>query len=529
MTAPTIDVLVVGAGPVGSALAIDLARRGLAVRIIDKADHGFDGSRAKGVQPRTLEVFEDLGALDDVLAGGTTYPLMGIHLGPIHLPWRMMGKAKSGDDVPFPDTWLVPQFRTDRALRNRLSELGVTIEYQRELLDLGQTAEAVSANVHSGDGIETITARYVVGADGGSSAVRRQLDIAFIGSTDESDRMLIVDADVRGGLSRDRWHVWPGLGGRFVGACPLPHGDQFQWMIRLRPDESPPEGEDQITQRIRAHTGNKRLGVYNITWQSVFRPNIRLAENFRSGRVFIAGDAAHVHTPAGAQGLNTGIGDSYNLGWKLAQVIAGAPVGLLDTYHAERQPIAAAVLGLSTKKYSGIAKLNPSSIRRGTDEQQLALNYRGGPLAPMAAEHSAALHVGDRAPDARLHDRNGTAVRLFDTYRGPHFTAVAYGPRSAHDMALLAWPTGGSPLRRVAIDADNAEADSVLYDTTKAFCRHYGLDRDTLLLIRPDGYVASIATHDMLTTTIAVIATLTPPVHGGTGYKGLLSQQESRP
>jgi 2-polyprenyl-6-methoxyphenol hydroxylase-like FAD-dependent oxidoreductase len=528
MTTPTIDVLVAGAGPVGSALAIDLARRGLTVRIIDKAQHSLDGSRAKGIQPRTLEVLDDLGALDNVLAGGTTYPLMGIHLGPITVPWRMMRKPNSGDDVPFPDTWLIPQFRTDRALHERLHDFGVSVEYQRELVDVTQTAEAVSATVHTGTGIETITARYLVGADGGGSAVRKQADIGFTGSTDEADRMLIIDADVRGGLSRDRWHVWPGLRGRFVGACPLPHSDQFQWMIRLRPDESPPVDEEQITQRIRAHTGSKRLGVHNITWKSVFRPNIRLAESYRRGRVFIAGDAAHVHTPAGAQGLNTGIGDAYNLGWKLAQVVAGAPPELLDTYHDERQPIAAAVLGLSTKKYSGMAKLDPSSITRGTDEQQLTLNYRGGPLAPATAEHSATLHVGDRAPDSRLHDRDGTTVRMFDIYRGPHFTAVAYGPRAAHDMDLLAWPDSGAPLRRVAIDADTA-GECTLYDTTKSFRKGYGLERDTLLLVRPDGYIASIATRDMLTTTIAVIATLIPPAHAATSATDQLSPKESRP
>jgi 2-polyprenyl-6-methoxyphenol hydroxylase-like FAD-dependent oxidoreductase len=514
MTTPTIDVLVAGAGPVGSALAIDLARRGLTVRIIDKGPHGFDGSRAKGVQPRTLEVLEDLSALGAVLHGGSTYPLMGIHLGPLTLPWRMMRKSKSGDDVPFPDTWLIPQFRTDRALHDRLHELGVSVEYHRELVDLTQTAEAVSATIGTDSGEATITARYMVGTDGGGSTVRKQLYIGFIGSTDEADRILIVDAAVHGGLSRNRWHVWPGLRGRFVGACPLPHSDQFQWMIRLGPDEIPPVDEDQITRRIRSHTGDKRLGVHHITWKSVFRPNIRLAESYRQGRVFIAGDAAHVHTPAGAQGLNTGIQDAYNLGWKLAQVIAGAPPELLDTYQTERQPIAAAVLGLSTKKYSGLSKLDPSSIRRGKDEQQLALSYRGGPLAPSTAEHSATLHAGDRAPDARLHDRTGAAVRLFDLYRGPHFTVVAYGPAAARDMDRLSWPASGAALRRIVIDAYTAAGEHTLHDTSSSFRQHYGLDRDTLLLIRPDGYLASIATHDMLTTTNAIIATLTPSEAG---------------
>ena len=498
------EVLVVGAGPVGTTLAIDLTRRGVGVRIIDKAEHGFDGSRAKGIQPRTLEVLDDLGALDDVLAGGSPYPLMGIHLGPITVPWRMLRSPHADDDgVPYPHTWLIPQHRTDRALHDRLQTLGVTIEYNCELIELDQTADTVTASIGTPDGPETITARYVVGADGAASTVRKQAGIGFVGSTDEADRMLIVDASVDGGLARNRWHVWPGLRGRFVGACPLPHGDQFQWMIKLDPDETPPSDEEQLTQTIRARTGNKRLSIKNITWKSVFRPNIRLAAHYRNGRVFIAGDAAHAHTPAGGQGLNTGIQDAYNLGWKLAQVLAGAPPKLLDTYESERQPIAAGVLGLSTKKYEGMAKLDPSSIKRGKDEQQLALSYRGGPLAPITAERTATLAVGDRAPDAEL-DADGTPVKVFDVFRGPHFTALAYGVRAAHDLDQVTWPTSGATLRRIVVDGD---------DTAGTFRKNYGIDDDAIILIRPDGYIGAIATTDMLATITSAAAALTPSPH----------------
>jgi 2-polyprenyl-6-methoxyphenol hydroxylase-like FAD-dependent oxidoreductase len=517
MTTPNLDVLVVGAGPVGAALAIDLARRGITVCIIDKAEHAFEGSRAKGIQPRTLEVLEDLGALDQVLAGGSTYPPLGIHIGPFTIPWRMMRGPQAGDDVPFPNTWLIPQFRTDRALHDRLQELGVDVEFDCELIELTQTADAVTASVKTQRGLETITARYVVGADGGGSLVRKQADIGFIGSTDDADRILIVDAEVEGNLSRDRWHVWPGLGGRFVGACPLPHSDLFQWMIRLAPDESPPIDQAQITECIRKRTGNKRLAVHTVAWKSVFRPNIRLAQHYRRGRILVAGDAAHVHTPAGAQGLNTGIQDAYNLGWKLGQVLAGAPKELLDTYETERQPIAAAVLGLSTEKYNGLATFDPSSIRRGKDEQQLALNYRGGPLAPITAERTATLQVGDRAPDALLRDRDGQPARLFDVYKGQHFTAVGYGERAASKLESLTWPAGGASLRRVAINAETTGADQQFSDRSAGFKKTYGLSGDALLLIRPDGYLASIATHDMLASTQSAIRMLTPPVHTAAG------------
>jgi hypothetical protein len=304
------------------------------------------------------------------------------------------------------------------------------------------------------------------------------------------------------------------LRGRFVGACPLPHGDQFQWMIRLAPGETPPPDEEQISRCIRARTGNKRLSIANITWKSVFRPNIRLAERYRNGRIFLAGDAAHAHTPAGAQGLNTGVQDSYNLGWKLAQVLAGAPSELLDTYEVERQPVAAAVLGLSTKKYSGLGKLDPSSIKRGKDEQQLGLSYRGGPIAPSTVEKTATLHVGDRAPDATVQDSNGTPLRLFDLYRGPHFTALAFGSRAAQELSLLAWPHRGAALRCAAIDNSDAAIADVrnLRDSSGNLRKTYGIIGDALLIIRPDGYIASIATHDILATTTTAITALAPPV-----------------
>ncbi|MEV5838737.1 FAD-dependent oxidoreductase [Nocardia sp. NPDC052112] len=507
-----IDVLVVGAGPTGTALAIDLTRRGSTVRIIDKAAHAFDGSRAKGVQPRSLEVLEDLGVLDDILAGGATYPPLGIHAGPLTIPWHMQSRNDVTSDVPHPNTWLIPQFRTDAALRAGLQRMGVAVESECELAGFEQYPDAVVATVTGPDGVEEIGARYLVGADGGASTVRKTAGIGFEGSTDEADRMIIVDAAVDV-LSRDRWHVWPRPGGRFVGACPLPHSDRFQVMIRLNLGEEPALDEESLNARIHSQTGDKGFRLSDIGWKSVFRPNIRLADRYRSGRVFIAGDAAHVHPPAGAQGLNTGLQDAYNLGWKLGQVLAGAPDSLLDTYEAERQPIAAGVLGLSTKKYEGLAKLDPSAIKRGNDERQLSLHYRGGPLVTADAERTATLHVGDRAPDAKLLDATGGAQLLFDLFAGPHFTAIAYGPAAVEELTALSWPSAGAGLKKVAINgADQANAHVVLADITDSFARTYGLTESTLLLIRPDGYIGSIATTNMGRATLAYAAAMTPAI-----------------
>ncbi|GAA3713597.1 FAD-dependent monooxygenase [Gordonia hankookensis] len=506
-----VDVLIVGAGPTGTTLAIDLVRRGHSVRIIDRAPGGFEGSRAKGIQPRTLEVFADLGVIDEIEAGGSTYPPMGIHLGPLTIPKRMVTVEDPSTEVPYPSTWLIPQHSTVAALHARLGTLGTTVAYRTELIDLDQNDESVTATIVDADGTTETCARFVVGADGGGSSVRKSQAIPFEGTTDDADRMIILDA-VTHGLRRDRWHIWPALGGRFTGACPLPNSEQFQWMIRIRDDDIVDLADDALTDLIRTRTRNGRMQLGAISWKSVFRPNIRLAQRYRDRRVFVAGDAAHVHTPAGAQGLNTGVQDAYNLGWKLSQVLAGAPERLLDTYEAERQPIAAHVLGLSTKNYDKLTKLDPSALKRGDDERQLSITYRGGPLAPVDAESTRTLQVGDRAPDARLLKADGGGpMRLFELYAGPHFTVVGHGPTAAAHLSHVTWPSVGARLRTVAVNSAQAELDAstvVLADIAGDFATTYGITSDTMFLIRPDGYIGAIA-HD-LDAMLAAVSGLTP-------------------
>ncbi|WP_045821195.1 FAD-dependent monooxygenase [Williamsia herbipolensis] len=516
MMSSTTDVLVVGAGPTGTALAIDLIRRGVSVRLIDKGIESFDGSRAKGIQPRTMEVLEDLGVIERIVAEGSPYPKMGIHLGPLTVPKRMMAAPSKSPTVPYPDVWLIPQNRTIAALHSRCEDLGGRVEPGTELTSYTPSATRVVAEVTGPDGPEEITARFLVGADGGSSRVRKGVGIGFTGSTDDADRMLIVDAAVDGvDLSRSYWHVWPGLRGRFVGACPLPHCDLFQWMIRLSPGEDPPVGVEAISARIRSQTRMSGLRLRSVEWRSVFRPNIRLAETYRRGPVLLAGDAAHVHTPAGAQGMNTGIGDAHNLGWKLAQVIAGGDDTLLDTYEAERRPIAAAVLGLSTEKYQGMGRLDPASLKRGTDEQQLTLTYRGGPLAPTRTSDPSAVTAGDRAPDVALRLADGTPIPLFEILQGPQFTAIALGSSATAALTRLDWPATGAPVRRVAVVArslagdDAHESIETVTDPSDRFADTYRLVDDAIVLIRPDGYIGAIITGDLVAATAAAALTLT--------------------
>ncbi|MCX4985280.1 FAD-dependent monooxygenase [Streptomyces sp. NBC_00572] len=477
-------VTVIGAGPVGLALTLDLARRGIAVRLVERDEKRFQGSRAKGVQPRTLEVLDDLGLADAARAAGGPYPPMGLHLGPFTKGWRMHATAPDSIGTPYPDVLLLPQYATTALLHDAVERLGVRVDFGARAVEITQDEEACTVRLEDG---RLLRSRYVVGADGGSSTVRKAAGIAFEGTTDETDRMILVDAAVDG-LSRDHWHIWPRPRGRSVAACPLPGADgRFQIMIKVRPGDPVDLTGTALTTLLRRRVGPS-LTLRDISWSSVFRPNIRLAEHYRNGRLLLCGDAAHVHTPAGAQGLNTGVQDAHNLGWKLQQVLAGADDALLDSYEQERRPVAAQVLGRSTELYEGLRRTRPSGLTRGPDEHQLGISYFGGPLAPADAARTATLRCGDRAPDATLPGAMGTASRLFDLFRGPHFTALAFGARAAAAVDRLPWPPGGVPLRR----------HTVLPHTTPgtaqeaALLAAYGITEDAVVLIRPDGYVGHI-------------------------------------
>ncbi len=457
-------VLIAGAGPVGSALALDLARRDVPVRIVDRSDGPFPGSRAKGIQPRTQEVLEDLGVLDALLSGSSPYPRLGIHVGPLTLPRTMIATQAATGETPYPNTVLSPQSHTDRVIQDALGRAGVTVEYGREVVGVEQDADGVTTTLADG---ERIRSAYLVGADGGASTVRKQAGIAFTGRTDEEDRMIIADVAIPR-LRRHRWHIWPGSAGRFLGACPLPGGELFQVMLRL-PASTPMTNDPALLERtVRDALATKRLTAGEFRWVSLFRPNIRLADRYRSGRVLLAGDAAHAHTPAGGQGLNTGVQDAYNLAWKLGEVLRGAPDALLDSYEAERRPVAARILALSTGLYESFEGDAKAAMTRGDEERQLLLNYRDSPLTDPGSATLGPLRAGDRLPDGR--DVDG--ARVFERTAGPGFVVLALGEdASARARArAAAWP------RVVHLPAGA-----------------YGASGSLLVLVRPDGYIASVA------------------------------------
>ncbi|WP_308401392.1 FAD-dependent monooxygenase [Streptomyces sp. AP-93] len=390
--------------------------------VVERAENLFPGSRGKGLQPRTLEVFDDLGVGDAVREASAHAPIEQIWQGgrPVG-EHDMLGDAGVGgptDTEPHPRARLLPQWRTQEILFERLTGLGGPVRFGAALTGFDQDADGVSAYLSDG---RTLRAAYLVAADGGRSTVRKALDIGMTGETVDPAPMVVADVRLRpGALDREHWHLFPGPDGAFAALCPLPGTDEHQFVARTEDLDIPAAvaalthlgAQDVIG--VRWASDGVRWASDGVRWASDFRPRAAMADRFRAGRVLLAGDAAHVHSPAGGQGLNTGVQDAYNLGWKLGQVLRhGAAPALLDTYEQERRPAAAHVLGLSTRIHRG-------QEERGDATRQLGLGYRGGPLSEGAA---GALEAGDRAPDGPLPDGR----RLFDLFRGPQFTLLAVG------------------------------------------------------------------------------------------------------
>ncbi len=469
------EVLICGTGAAGLTLAIDLARRGISFRLIERSDDPFRGSRGKGIQPRTQEVFEDLGILDRIVAAGGSYP-------------KQRGYADDGSftdtDVaePEPATFaepyhlplMVPQFLTERVMRERLAELGHVPKFGCELLGFTQDDDGVTARIATKTGTQTIRVRWLVGADGGRSFVRHALGIGFPGKT-LGVRAIVADVTLSG-LSREVWHRFgEGDMQRQISACPLAGTDLFQLQGPIPLEGDIDLSTEGLTALLRERTGRDDLLVHSVSWASAFHMNARLADRYRVGRVFLVGDAAHTHPPTGGQGLNTSVQDAYNLGWKLGAVMRGAPDALLDTYEAERRPVAQAMLGLTTGLLDAMKR---GEMRRGRDTHQLDIGYPESSLAVEAPERHGALLAGDRAPDAQVRGAAGQSHRLFDLFKGPHWTLLTY------DGA----PAAARPGLQVYFFGEGGD----LADDAGHFQAAYGVTAGDRVLVRPDGYVGAI-------------------------------------
>ncbi|MFJ9106726.1 FAD-dependent monooxygenase [Streptomyces sp. NPDC102283] len=526
------DVLIVGAGPTGLVLACDLARRGSAVRIVDRSPVPPRTSRAKGPNPRSLEILDDLGVAEEVLAAGSA-PLPMLK----YRDRRPVAEADPwADHAPSPDArydrgWLIAQWRLEGILRDRLAGYGVRVETGREVVGLTQGGdEGEGDRGRSGEGGDgghvDVTyadgpggrARYVVGCDGAHSSVRKLLGIGFEGTTDEDQVMVCGDVDLaEDALDRTRWHQWFDQDGAVM-LCPIP-GTRTGWWFQAGPER---DGRgrplaptaDGFRRLLTRHTALPGQDLTRAELLSTYRVNVRMADRFRAGRVLLAGDAAHVHAIAGGLGMNTGIQDAFNLGWKLGLVLAGhADAELLDTYEEERLPVAARTLDLASERLRATLE----AIRRPgggldaaitTDTTGLGVGYRWSSLATHHAGAPAALAAGDRAPDAPCADAaTGTRTRLHRVFAGPRTTVLGFGSGSAAVLREAAEAFGDAGVRGCRVyaaheDRAGAVEPGAVVDHAGHAAAAYGTGASvrtgggTVVVVRPDHHVGVVAPAD---------------------------------
>ncbi len=490
----TPEILIAGGGPTGLALAITCRRFGLQVRVIDRAPQPSQVSKALAVWSGSLEAFEAMGVIDDFLAEGVRLRAISAGDGSVRLATIPIGR---GVDSPYPFALLLPQSRTEHLLGQRLAALGVTVERCVELVGFQQDADGVTAQLRHADGREE-TGRfpYLVGCDGARSTVRQTLGVAFEGYT-EPQTGLLCDARMEGNLDPAsiylNWHR-----GGTVALFPVQHGVWRVFGLREGSGDQPPTLQEMQTLLDRHGPGGLRL--HDASWLSMFRVNERLAAKYRVGRCFLAGDAAHIHSPAGGQGMNTGLQDAVNLGWKLGHVLRGIgdPALLLDSYEAERRPVAAEVIkGAAQKQHIAfanntlsrvlkdiavplIARIPAAQKRLQTELSETEIVYRDGPLVRLGAppQRAGRADVGGRARDVALQaNGSGGPAALWPLLGGPQHTLLLF------DQALPAAAAENERLQVIRLDASN--------DPGGEARKRYRVRGPGWVLIRPDQFIAA--------------------------------------
>jgi 4,5-epoxidase len=531
------NVLIVGAGPAGLTLANDLKRRRIAVMVVDKAAGPATTSRALGLHARGREILACLGALGDlpdraVHAAATNIRVRG------RLLTRFVVRTTHGQDALGP--LLISQAEIEARLRRRLVELGGEVRWGHEVVRAVQHSNGVEVRLRTANGEHTLQADWVVGCDGAHSAVRDLMHVDFEGRP--FPEMLVL-ADValtdRDG-NADEGTIWLHPDG-MIGIVPLPRRVWRVFAELAADDPMAKTGHvaatalrgdlpvsdtvlDRVRSLLRERVGDSAPRIVFSSWTSVFRFHRRIASAYRRQRMFVAGDAAHIHSALGGQGMNTGIGDAFNLGWKLACVIhGGASEQLLDTYEAERRPVAADVVRQTSRAWNillgrtVLSRLfrdhvllpllrSPAMQRRWVESgSQLRVNYRGGPLAPttMVDWMSALVHrmplPGDRGPNVgcrRVPSGEATtlgkliagrwALLLFGGSAKDRCACIAAARRRLDELQVVRVLTTA----RDGTPDDPFGPETFVQDDDGGMVSAYRPGRRAAILLRPDGHIA---------------------------------------
>ena len=524
MTASQVDVLVVGAGPTGLTLACQLARFGVRFRIIDKQPDRARESRALGVQARTLEILQALGLGEALVARGRTTTRLMLHVdrdAPVSIDLGAVPRS----DTRFPYILFVSQSDTEAVLGGYLEAAGALVERRVELVGFREESTGVVCVLRHMDGREeAVQTSYLAGCDGAHSTVRKEAEVAFEGGA-YPQTFALGDVEADGALAPEAINAF--ALGRGV-AIFFPLGRPATWRVMAMEATVPrpsPGGDDTVSTQqlslaeLQAMLDDPTGGavrVHDPVWLTRFRLHHRQAITYQHGRVFLAGDAAHIHSPVGAQGMNTGIQDAWNLGWKLAMVSRGvADARLLNSYHSERWPVGRTLLRATDRVFGFFARAVTSggtvtSLRRVMVRRivapalssprvrafafhfvsQLGIRYRKSPaVAEGEPRLSKGPQPGDRLPDAPIL-RDGQPAYLQEVLSSPHLHLLLCGPAAAwsrvdvtklverfHDVLAINYLT-------------RERSEGAIVDPTGEALTRLGVDRHATYLIRPDGHVA---------------------------------------
>jgi 2-polyprenyl-6-methoxyphenol hydroxylase-like FAD-dependent oxidoreductase len=526
MNEHVVPVLVVGAGPTGLMVANELARHGVQPRIIDRGPAPATTSRALVVQPRTLEIFDDIGVIDQAIASGNPALTLTLTFAKTAVEMDIADQLTGPQNyTAYPALRTLSQQDTERILTDLLSKKGVEIERAQALTDLTQDGESVAVSLRGEDGsMETLRCRWVIGCDGAHSAVRKAAGIPFAGST-YRDEFIMADAELDWKLPHGGLYGFPSPAGIFA-AFSMPGENRYRIFGNFPPGPDGPSAEysEPTHEEFQAMVDERvpfPAKVVKEYWVTRYRVHSRSVPRYSEGRVFLVGDAAHVHSPAGAQGMNTGIGDAYNLAWKLALVERGiADAALLDTYQAERHPVGVQLLKTTDRLFAVIGGQNPlARLARGRVAPllgrllltrpwvlrraiglvaQLRIGYPNSPLnAEDGSDWGDAPAPGNRAREADVLI-DGRQGRVYEVFRGTHHTVLLFtglddAARPAVELCRIAdqieqaYP--GMVKARVVTAERFADHPAALGDPTRAAHRQYGITSAGAFVIRPDKYI----------------------------------------